>query len=149
MCLSSPSLLQAGGTNRTLIVFDRRLPLFSTGDAGAYTLVLQCFSEPVGIMAAITEQPLVRPIRRPRPLFHGHAGRRSVGLQRDKRRWRRGVKLAIPILPPPHSQQEARYHADVSLPPPHVARRSSPPRSGGCPHHPSIAAAARARHSHA
>lgn len=41
----------------SLIVFDRRLPLFSTGDAGAYALVLQCFSEPVGIIAAITEQP--------------------------------------------------------------------------------------------
>lgn len=40
----------------SLIVFDRRLPLLSTGDAGAYALVLQCFSEPVGVKPAIPKQ---------------------------------------------------------------------------------------------
>ena len=41
-----------------LVVFDRCLTLLSTGDAGSYPLVLQRFPEPVGVIAAIPEQPI-------------------------------------------------------------------------------------------
>ncbi len=39
----------------TLVVFDRRLPFLSTWNTGAYPLVLQRFSEPVSVVAAIPE----------------------------------------------------------------------------------------------
>ena len=41
-----------------LIVFDRGLALLSVGDAGAYPFVFLRFSEPVGVIAAISEQPV-------------------------------------------------------------------------------------------
>ena len=41
-----------------LVVLHRFLPLFSTGDAGAYPFVFQCFSEPIGVVTTISEQPI-------------------------------------------------------------------------------------------
>ena len=41
----------------TLVLFDRRLPFLLTWNAGAYPLVLQRFSEPVSVVAAIPEHP--------------------------------------------------------------------------------------------
>lgn len=41
-----------------LIVFDRGLALLSPGDAGAYPFILQRFSEPIGVIAAIPDQPV-------------------------------------------------------------------------------------------
>ena len=40
-----------------LVIFDRGLGFLSPKDAGAYPPVLQRVSEPVGIIAAISEQP--------------------------------------------------------------------------------------------
>jgi hypothetical protein len=44
-----------------LIVADGRFPLLPAWDARAYLLVLQRFSEPIGIVSAISEKPLRRP----------------------------------------------------------------------------------------
>ena len=41
-----------------LVIFDGDLALFSTGDAGAYPFVFQRFPEPIGVIAAISEQPI-------------------------------------------------------------------------------------------
>ena len=41
-----------------LVVFECCLALLSAGYAGAYPLVLQCFSEPVGVVTAVTKQPV-------------------------------------------------------------------------------------------
>ena len=41
-----------------LVVFDGFLSLLPARDAGAYALVFQRISEPIGIIAAIPEQPL-------------------------------------------------------------------------------------------
>ena len=40
------------------VVFERCLALLSTGNAGSYRFVLQRFTEPVGVVAAIPEQPI-------------------------------------------------------------------------------------------
>ncbi len=41
-----------------LVVLDRRLALLSPGDAGTYPFVFQRASEPIGVITAITEQPV-------------------------------------------------------------------------------------------
>jgi len=41
-----------------LVVSDSRLALFSARDAGAYTLVLQGFPKPIGVVAPVPEQPV-------------------------------------------------------------------------------------------
>ncbi len=40
-----------------LVVLHRFLPLFPAWDAGPYPFVFQRFSEPVGIVAAVSQQP--------------------------------------------------------------------------------------------
>jgi len=40
-----------------LVVFDDLLALSPTGDAGAYPLVFQGFSEPIRIIATVTKEP--------------------------------------------------------------------------------------------
>ena len=41
-----------------LVVSDEFLALFPTGDSRAYPFALQSFSEPIGIMSAISEKPI-------------------------------------------------------------------------------------------
>ena len=41
----------------SFVVFDRRFSLLSTRDTGAYPFVFQRFSEPVSVIATISEQP--------------------------------------------------------------------------------------------
>ncbi len=59
-------ILQSAETNldtvaafiTTFVVSEGFLALFPPGNTGAYPFVLQCFSEPVRVMAAIPEQPI-------------------------------------------------------------------------------------------
>ncbi len=52
----------------TFVVFHSRLALLSAWDAWAYPFVLQRFSEPIGIIAAISEHPVyVRQTAQKRP----------------------------------------------------------------------------------